>query len=125
MPRSSDLLFSLVLADEAFVEQFLADNRTALRARRGVDDLPAAYVVVDLAPFIARIPDPSNSDIAKLDRIDAAMLAEKVFLKPTTRMADPVPTCFRLVFTQPRPTMELALRRLERAFSVSSAPFSS
>ncbi|KAJ7506142.1 PLP-dependent transferase [Mycena galericulata] len=135
---ASDLLFSRVLADEAFVEQFLSDNRTALRAAYELvaewmifHELPftranaGVYVVVDLGPFIARITHSSDGDTTKLDRAVAAMLAEKVFLKPTTRMVDPVPTRFRLVFTQPRPTMELALRRIERAFGVSSAPFSS
>ncbi|KAJ7503784.1 hypothetical protein B0H11DRAFT_2355600, partial [Mycena galericulata] len=108
---ASDLLFLRVLADEAFIEQFLADNRTALRTRRGQIYLTrrftcadaGVYVVVDLAPFIARITDPSNSDIAKLERIDARSFS----CKPTTCMADPVPTRFRLVFTQPRPTMEV------------------
>jgi hypothetical protein len=94
------------------------------RANAGV------YLVIDLAPFIARITDPSSgdSDTAKLDQAVAAMLAEKVFLvrplvffiiipnigsvsfngaqKPTTLMADPTPTRFRLIFTQSRPTME-------------------
>ncbi|KAJ7506133.1 hypothetical protein B0H11DRAFT_2220052 [Mycena galericulata] len=96
------LLRPALLADEAFVEQCLADNRTALRAAYELvaewmifHELPftrantGVYVVVDLAPFIARITDPSDSDIAKLDRFDAAMLAE-VLLKPTTSMADPV-----------------------------------
>ncbi|KAJ7904202.1 PLP-dependent transferase [Mycena leptocephala] len=136
---ASDLLFARVLSDKPFVETFLADNRKALggayefvarwmifhglpftRANAGV------YLVIDLAPFIARITDPSSgdSDTAKLDQAVAAMLAEKVFLKPTTLMADPTPTRFRLIFTQSRPTMELALRRIERAFDAPMAPFS-
>ncbi|KAJ7099870.1 PLP-dependent transferase [Mycena crocata] len=133
---ASDLLFARVLGDKPFVAQFLADNSAALgkayelvarwmlfhnlpftRANAGV------YVVVDLASFITRTSEPSEGDTEKLDRAVAAMLAEKVFLKPTTLMADPIPTRFRLVFTQPRGTMKLALRRIERAFGAPEAPF--
>ncbi|KAJ6562238.1 pyridoxal phosphate-dependent transferase [Mycena capillaripes] len=90
---ASDLLFARVLNDKPFVETFLVDNRAALgaayefvarwmifhglpftRANAGV------YIVVDLAPFIAGITEPSNSDTEKLDRAVAAMLTEKVFL---------------------------------------------
>ncbi|KAJ7036157.1 PLP-dependent transferase [Mycena alexandri] len=132
---ASDLLFSRVLSDKPFVKSFLADNSAALgaayefvarwmifhklsftRANAGV------YVLVDLAPFIARITDPSNSATEKLDRAVAAMLEQKVFLKPTALMADPIPTRFRLIFTQSRATMKLALQRIERAFGVPPAP---
>ncbi|KAJ7747842.1 PLP-dependent transferase [Mycena metata] len=132
---ASDLLFARVLSDKPFVKNFLADNSVALgaayeyvarwmifhklsftRANAGV------YVLVDLAPFIARITDPSDSDTKKLDRAVAAMLEEKVFLKPTALMADPIPTRFRLIFTQSRATMKLALQRIERAFEVPPAP---
>jgi len=132
---ASDLLFSRVLNDKPFVEAFLVDNRVALgKAYEFVarwmifHDLPftranaGVYVVVDLAPFIRRIADASSGDTEKLDQAVAAMLGEKVFLKPTTFMADPIPTRFRLVFTQTRPTMELALRRIERAFGAPPAP---
>ncbi|KAF7342320.1 PLP-dependent transferase [Mycena venus] len=134
---ASDLLFARVLGDTPFVDKFLADNRAALGeayefvARWMIfHDLPftranaGVYVVVDLAPFIRRIADPSKGDIEKLDLAVAAMLSEKVFLKPTNLMADPIPTRFRLIFTHPRPTMELALRRIERAFGAPSAPLS-
>ncbi|KAJ7743918.1 PLP-dependent transferase [Mycena maculata] len=134
---ATDLLFARVLADKPFVAQFLVDNSAALGAAyelvagwmtfHGLPFVRAnagVYVVVDLAPFIARIADASDGDTAKLDRAVVAMLAEKVFLKPTTLMADPIPTRFRFVFTQARPTMELALRRIERAFGAPLAPFS-
>ncbi|KAJ6565807.1 PLP-dependent transferase [Mycena vulgaris] len=140
---ASDLLFARVLADKPFVTAFLADNSTALgvayeRLARWLicHDLPKAnenrftranagvYLVVDLAPFIARIADPAASDTAKRDAAVAAMLTQRVFLKPTTLMMDPLPTRFRLVFSHPRRTMELALRRIERAFGVVEAPFS-
>ncbi|KAF7375468.1 PLP-dependent transferase [Mycena sanguinolenta] len=126
---ASDPLFARVLNDKPFVEKFLVDNRKMLgaayelvarwlifhglsftRANAGV------YVLVDLAPFIERIGSSSSGGTEKLDLAVAVMLAEKVFLKPTTLMADPIPTRFRLIFTHPRPTMELALRRIERAF---------
>ncbi|KAJ7488130.1 PLP-dependent transferase [Mycena latifolia] len=136
---ASDLLFARVLGDKPFVEAFLADNSAALGAAYEFvakwmifHDLPftranaGVYVVVDLAPFLARLAERAASgdtDIAVLDRAVAAMLAERVFLKPTTLMADPIPTRFRLIFTQPRRTMELALRRIERAFEAPPAPF--
>ncbi|KAJ7738265.1 PLP-dependent transferase [Mycena maculata] len=132
----SDVLFARVLQDKPFVEQFLADNRAALaeayefvaewlmfhnleftRANAGV------YVVVNFAPFLARISPPSVLPIEKLDLGVAALIREKVFMKPTNLMADPIQTRFRLIFTQPRNTMELALRRIEKAFGVAEAPF--
>ncbi|KAJ7841214.1 PLP-dependent transferase [Mycena olivaceomarginata] len=143
---ASDLLFARVLSDKPFVETFLADNRKALGAAYELvarwmifHNLPftranaGPYVIVDFAPFIARFADPSSGDIEKLDLAVAAMLAQKVFLKPTTLMADPIPTRFRLIFTHRRSTMEvslltvwmqLALRRIERAFGVAEAPLS-
>ncbi|KAK7050694.1 PLP-dependent transferase [Favolaschia claudopus] len=132
----SDVLFARVLQDRSFVEQFLADNRAALaeayefvaewlmfhnleftRANAGV------FVVVNFAPFLARISPPSAYPIEKLDLGVAALLREGVFMKPTNLMADPIPTRFRLIFTQARGTMALALRRMERAFGVEPAPF--
>ncbi|KAJ7116939.1 PLP-dependent transferase [Mycena epipterygia] len=133
---ASDLLFARLLGDKPFVKKFLADNSAALGTAYELvakwmifHSLPftcanaGVYVVVDLAPFITRISDPSAGDAVKLDLAVAAMLKEKVFLKPTTLMADPIPTRFRLIFTHPRRTMELALRRIERAFGAASAPF--
>ncbi|KAF7376963.1 PLP-dependent transferase [Mycena sanguinolenta] len=131
----SDLLFARVLQDRPFVERFLADNRTALaeayefvaewlifhnleftRANAGV------FVVVDFAPFLERISPSSAFPIEMLDCGVAALIREKVFMKPTNLMADPIPTRFRLIFTQPRNTMALALRRIEKAFGVEEAP---
>ncbi|KAJ7473390.1 PLP-dependent transferase [Mycena latifolia] len=133
---ASDALFARVLEDKPFVAQFLKDNRAALaeayelvvrwmmwhrleftHANAGV------YVVVDFAPFLARLPR-APSAVAALDAGVAAMCKAGVFIKPTNIMADPVPTRFRLVFVQPRATMELALRRIEKAFGVGEAPFS-
>ncbi|KAJ7250613.1 PLP-dependent transferase [Mycena rebaudengoi] len=133
----SDALFVRVLSDKPFVRTFLADNRRALgqaydlvadwmtfhnlsftRANAGV------FVLVDLAPFLVRIAPPSAGTTEQLDCGVAAMLREKVFLKPTNLMADPIPTRFRLIFTQPKDTMKLALRRIEKAFRVEEAPFS-
>ncbi|KAF7369429.1 PLP-dependent transferase [Mycena venus] len=123
----SDLLFARVLQDRPFVERFLADNRVALteayefvaewlmfhgleftRANAGV------FVVVDFAPFLARISPADAYPMAKLDLGVAALVREGVFMKPTNLMADPIPTRFRLIFTQPRNTMALALRRIEK-----------
>ncbi|KAF8143663.1 pyridoxal phosphate-dependent transferase [Mycena galopus ATCC 62051] len=131
----SDLLFARVLQDRPFVERFLTDNRSALaeayefvaewlifhnleftRANAGV------FVVVDFAPWLARISPASAYPLEKLDLGVAALLREKVFMKPTNLMADPIPTRFRLIFTQPRNTMTLALRRIEKAFGANEAP---
>ncbi|KAJ7792981.1 PLP-dependent transferase [Mycena olivaceomarginata] len=131
----SDLLFARVLQDRPFVERFLADNRTALaeayefvaewlmfhnleftRANAGV------FVVVDFAPFLARIAPTSAYPMEKLDLGVAALVREKVFMKPTNLMGDPIPTRFRLIFSQPRGTMAMALRRIEKAFGVQEAP---
>ncbi|KAJ6627706.1 PLP-dependent transferase [Mycena sp. CBHHK59/15] len=133
---ASDVLFAHILADKPFVEQFLTDNRRALaaaydfvaswmtfhrleftRANAGV------YVLVDLAPFLARLVPLSATPQEALDRGVASMLKEKVFLKPTSLMADPIPTRFRLIFTQTKSTMKLALRRIEAAFGAPEAPF--
>jgi hypothetical protein len=72
------------------------------RANAGV------YLVVDLAPFIARITDPSSgdSDTAKLDQAVAAMLAEKVFLVR--------PLVFFSSFQIPVPSHSTARRNLRR-----------
>ncbi|KAF8164149.1 hypothetical protein K438DRAFT_1858195 [Mycena galopus ATCC 62051] len=37
-------------------------------------------------------------------------------------MADPIPTRFRIIFTRPRNTMTMALRRIEKAFGANEAP---
>ncbi|KAJ7435804.1 PLP-dependent transferase [Mycena galericulata] len=132
---ASDALFARVLQDKPFVEKFLADNRAALadayefvagwlifhnleftRANAGV------YVVVDFAPFLARISPDSACPTERLDLGVAALIREKVFMKPTNLMADPIQTRFRLIFTQQRDTMTLALRRIEKAFGVAEAP---
>ncbi|KAJ6480525.1 PLP-dependent transferase [Mycena vitilis] len=131
----SDLLFARVLQDRPFVERFLEDNRAALsKAYEFVAEWlifhkleftranAAVYVVVDFAPFLARISPPDAYPIEKLDLGVAALIREGVFMKPTNLMADPVPTRFRLIFTQPRSTMAMALRRVERAFGVEGAP---
>ncbi|KAJ6629787.1 pyridoxal phosphate-dependent transferase [Mycena sp. CBHHK59/15] len=60
---------------------------------------------------------------ATLDRAVAAMLREGVFLKPTSLSGDPIPTRFRVVFSHPRATIELALRRIEKAFGMPPLPF--
>ncbi|KAJ7032592.1 PLP-dependent transferase [Mycena alexandri] len=131
----SDILFTRVLQDRPFVERFLADNRAALadayefaaewlmfhnleftRANAAV------YVVVDFAPCLARIAQPGDCPIDLLDRGVAALIREKVFMKPTNLMADPIPTRFRLIFTQRRDIMTLALRRIEKAFGMDEAP---
>ncbi|KAK7042060.1 PLP-dependent transferase [Favolaschia claudopus] len=133
---ASDLFFARLLADKPLVDSFLKENSLKLgqaydfvakwmeghglpfvRANAGV------FVVVDLGPFIARMTGSADmSDQERLDRAVAAMLEEKVFLKPTTLMADPIPTRFRLIYAHPRPVMELALRRIEKAFGVREAP---
>ncbi|KAJ7846798.1 PLP-dependent transferase [Mycena leptocephala] len=131
----SDLLFTRVLQDRPFVERFLADNRAALaEAYEFVAEWlifhnleftranAAVFVVVDFAPFLERISPPGACPIDKLDLGVAALLREKVFMKPTNLMADPIPTRFRLIFTQPRSTMIEALRRIEKAFGVEEAP---
>ncbi|KAJ7696215.1 pyridoxal phosphate-dependent transferase [Mycena rosella] len=132
----SDALFARVLQDKPFLERFLVDNRAALssaytliaewlmfhnleftRANAGV------FVVVDFAPFLARIVPPGASSLATLDLGVAAFIKAGVFIKPTNLMGDPIRTRFRLVFSQPRPMLELALRRIEKAFGVTEAPF--
>ncbi|KAJ7112055.1 PLP-dependent transferase [Mycena crocata] len=132
----SDVLFTRVLQDKPFVEKFLADNRAALAAAyefvaswlifhelEFTRANAAVYVVVDFAPFLARISHPSACPMERLDMGVAALIKEKVFMKPTNLMADPIPTRFRLIFSQPRDTMKMALRRIEKAFGVSGAPF--
>ncbi|KAJ7172929.1 PLP-dependent transferase [Mycena crocata] len=131
----SDLLFSRVLQDTPFVENFLVDNRAALSAAyelvarwllfHGLEFTRAnagVYVVVDFAPFLANIAPSSASPMETLDLGVAALIREKVFMKPTNLMADPIPTRFRLIFSQQRNTMIMALRRIERAFGVDAAP---
>ncbi|KAF7290369.1 PLP-dependent transferase [Mycena chlorophos] len=131
----SDVAFARVLQDKPFVEKFLADNRALLRESyeitaewlmwHGLEFTranAAVYVVVNFEPFLARIA-PKNADaIEKLDAGVAALIRQRVFIKPTNLMADPVPTRFRLIFSQPRETLLLALRRIERAFDAPQAP---
>ncbi|KAJ7281047.1 hypothetical protein C8J57DRAFT_1501244 [Mycena rebaudengoi] len=77
-----------------------------------------------LPPFLdPHLRRSRPTTMRKLDLGVAAMLQAKVFIKPTNLMADPIPTRFRLIFSQPRETMKLALRRIERAFGVPEAPF--
>ncbi|KAJ7144113.1 pyridoxal phosphate-dependent transferase [Mycena epipterygia] len=131
----SDALFARVLQDTPFVERFLADNRRALceayefaagwcvwHGLRFTRANAAVYVVVDFAPFLARLGVTDPDPLAVLDAAVAALIREGVFIKPTNLMSDPVKTRFRLIFTQPRPVMELALRRIERAFGAAEAP---
>ncbi|CAK5270057.1 unnamed protein product [Mycena citricolor] len=132
---ASDALFSRVLKDRVFVERFLEDNRIALREAyelvagwliwHGLHFTRAnagVYVVVNFEPFLNRISDPDMFPMEKLDRGVAALIKQGVFMKPTNLMGDPVPTRFRLVFSQPRSWMLLALRRIEQAFSAPEAP---
>ncbi|CAK5269051.1 unnamed protein product [Mycena citricolor] len=132
---ASDALFSRVLKDRVFVERFLEDNRIALREAyelvagwliwHGLHFTRAnagVYVVVNFEPFLNRISDQDMFPMEKLDRGVAALIKQGVFMKPTNLMGDPVPTRFRLVFSQPRSWMLLALRRIEQAFSAPEAP---
>ncbi|KAJ7202587.1 PLP-dependent transferase [Mycena pura] len=134
----SDVLFARVLQDKPFVERFLADNRAALREAyelvaewlmwHGLEFTranAAVYVVVDFAPFLARIAPAGADPIEKLDRGVNALIRERVFMKPTNLMADPIPTRFRLIFSQPREILLLALRRIEKAFDAPEAPLPS
>ncbi|KAJ7075300.1 PLP-dependent transferase [Mycena belliarum] len=143
---ASDALFARLLSDKPFVEKFLQDNSKALgRAYELVAGWciwhgleftranAAVYIVVDFAPFLARLPrspvseedldDPDSPyPFAILDAAVAALCKAGVYFKPTNLMGDPVRTRFRVVFSQPRATMELALRRIEKAFRVPEAP---
>ncbi|KAJ6532906.1 PLP-dependent transferase [Mycena vulgaris] len=133
---ASDALFARVLEDKPFVARFLADNRTALTAAyefvaewllfHNLDFTRAnagVYVVVDFAPFLTRIAPHNAPPGEKLDLGVAALIKAGVFIKPTNLMGDPIRTRFRVVFSQPRATMEMALRRIEKAFGVCEAPF--
>ncbi|KAJ7641054.1 PLP-dependent transferase [Roridomyces roridus] len=131
----SDLLFARVLQDRPFVERFLEDNRRMVKEAyefaagwltfHGLEFTRAnagVYVVVDFAPFLDRIAPAHLAPLERLDIAVAAIIREGVFIKPTNLMADPVQTRFRLIFTQARPIMIQALRRLEKAFKVPEAP---
>ncbi|KAJ7058478.1 PLP-dependent transferase [Mycena amicta] len=131
----SDIAFARVLQDKPFVEKFLADNRVLLRESyeltaewliwHGLEFTranAAVYVVVNFAPFLDRIAPPNADAIEKLDAGVSALIRERVFMKPTNLMADPVPTRFRLIFSQPREILLLALRRIEKAFGAPEAP---
>ncbi|KAJ7479531.1 PLP-dependent transferase [Mycena latifolia] len=143
---ASDALIARVLSDKPFVERFLEDNRRMMAKAyefvaewcfwHGLDFTranAAVYVVINFAPFLARLPLPAGSDenpeqnaaypYAVLDAAVAALCQAGVFIKPTNLMQDPIRTRFRLVFAQPRPVMKLALRRIEKAFGVAEAPF--
>nr|GAT53383.1 predicted protein [Mycena chlorophos] len=132
---ASDALFTRVLQDKPFVASFLADNRAALRGAYELvarwcraHDLtftPAnagVYVLVDFAPFIDRLYPSDSALEERLEAVVKRLIAHRVFVKPTTSGADPIPTRFRVVYTQPRETMLLALRRIEETFGVDAVP---